>query len=195
MGTIGFHCATAWQRGSDNVLMVKGDSTMSERSVVHATIVVERLYDASPVRVFAAWADPTAHGSWHVPGGDWTVAEAEHDFRPGGREYSRFGPPGEPMCHSEGRFEDIVPDVRIVSAGSMHSNGKRTSSTLCTVELLPNGSGTRLILTDQSAFFDGRETPADREQGWGTILDKLSGALRLAPDVAQRPTQKDPHRG
>ncbi len=37
---------------------------MTERSVTHATFVVERLYDASPARVFAAWADPAAKRRW-----------------------------------------------------------------------------------------------------------------------------------
>lgn len=151
---------------------------MTERSVVHATIVVQRIYGASPARVFAAWADPAAHGRWNVPGGDWKIVEAEHDFRVGGREFSRFGPPGKSIYHSEGRFEDIVPDTRIVSAGAMYREETRSSVTLCTVELLPEPGGTRLILTDQSAFFDGGETPADREQGWGAILDKLDVALR-----------------
>jgi uncharacterized protein YndB with AHSA1/START domain len=37
---------------------------MSERSVEHATFVIERTYDASPSRVFAAWADRAAKASW-----------------------------------------------------------------------------------------------------------------------------------
>jgi hypothetical protein len=41
--------------------------------------------------------------------------------------------------------------------------------TLSTVELYPEGSGTRLIFTDQSAFF-GQETEADRREGWGEIF-------------------------
>ena len=31
---------------------------MSERSIDHAAFVVERVYDASPDRVFAAWSEP-----------------------------------------------------------------------------------------------------------------------------------------
>ncbi len=157
---------------------------MTERSIAHATIAVERTYAASPARVFAAWADPAAHGRWNVPGGGWRIVETEHDFRVGGRQFSRFGPPGEPIYHAEGRFKDIVPNARIVSAGTMHSNGTRTSITLCTIELLAEGAGTRLILTDQSAFFDGLESPADREQGWGAVLGKLDAALRRAPASA-----------
>ncbi len=37
---------------------------MTERSVTHATFVVERSYEASPARVFAAWADPAAQARW-----------------------------------------------------------------------------------------------------------------------------------
>jgi uncharacterized protein YndB with AHSA1/START domain len=37
--------------------MTDGAETI-ERSVTHATFAVERTYDASPARVFAAWAEP-----------------------------------------------------------------------------------------------------------------------------------------
>ena len=37
---------------------------MTDRSVTHSTFVVERSYDASPARVFAAWADPGAKAAF-----------------------------------------------------------------------------------------------------------------------------------
>jgi len=37
---------------------------MADRSVTHATFLLERSYDASPARVFAAWADPAAKARW-----------------------------------------------------------------------------------------------------------------------------------
>lgn len=156
---------------------------MDKRTVVHATIVVERVYDASAAQIFAAWADPAAHGNWLVPGHGWKVVESERDFRAGGRDYSRFGPPGNPIYHSSGRFESILPNVRIVSAGTMHSRGTPTSSTLCTVEFVAEQRGTRLIVTDQSAFFEGLERPLDREQGWQVVMENLCRVLlRTSPD-------------
>jgi uncharacterized protein YndB with AHSA1/START domain len=116
-----------------------------------------------------------------VPGDDWVVAALEQDFRVGGREASRFGPKGDPIYSSEGHYLDIVPNARIVSAGAMHWGDARTSATLCTIELLAEGAGTRVILTDQSAYLDGRETPSDRTSGWGEILDKLNAYLRRKP--------------
>jgi uncharacterized protein YndB with AHSA1/START domain len=55
---------------------------MSGRSVEHATFVVERKYEVSPERAFAAWADPEAKARWYVD----SDAQLELDFRVGGRE-------------------------------------------------------------------------------------------------------------
>ena len=53
--------------------------TMSQRSVTHATFVLERTYDTSPTRVFAAWADPEAKARW-MDGPDEKPDEYELDF-------------------------------------------------------------------------------------------------------------------
>ena len=37
---------------------------MTERSVTHATFVIERTYHASPARVFNAFADQAAKARW-----------------------------------------------------------------------------------------------------------------------------------
>ena len=94
------------------------EKAMIERTVQHATIVLDRIFDASPERVFAAWADPAARVRWDVPGDDWEIAEHEQDFRVGGREATRFGPKGDPLYSSKGHYLDIVADARIISAGT-----------------------------------------------------------------------------
>jgi uncharacterized protein YndB with AHSA1/START domain len=156
------------------------EKAMMERTVQHATIVLDRIFDASPVRVFDAWADPMVRVRWDVPGEDWEIAGHEQDFRVGGREATRFGPKGDPLYYSEGRYLDIVPNARIISAGTMHRGDTRISTTLCTIEVIAEGTGARLILTDQSSFLDGGEKPSDREGGWGAILDKLEAYLTRA---------------
>lgn len=81
---------------------------MGERTVKHATNVVERKFKSSPARVFAAWADPDAYGRWNFPGDDWEMTEYENDFRVGGRKKKRFGPKGDPKFSSDGSYLDIV---------------------------------------------------------------------------------------
>jgi uncharacterized protein YndB with AHSA1/START domain len=151
---------------------------MTERSVTHTTFVVERTYDASPARVFAAWANPAAKARWFAGPDEWETAAFELDFRVGGREISRGGPKGGPVHTFEGRYYDIVPDERIVYTYDMHLDETRISVSLATVEFKPTGAGTRLIFTEQGAFLDGYDMPAQREQGTADLLDALGAELR-----------------
>ena len=150
---------------------------MNERSVTHATFVVERIYDASPARVFAAWSDPAAKSRWFAGPDEAGTAEWEMDFRVGGREISRGGPPGGPTYAFEGRYQDIVPNERIVYTYDMHLDAARISVSVATVELKPDGARTRLLFTEQGAFLDGLDTPAQREEGMGSLLDALGDEL------------------
>ena len=51
------------------------------------------------------------------------------------------------------------------------------SISLTTVEFKPEGTGTRLIFTEQGVFLDGTDWAAGREQGTQGLLDKLGAAL------------------
>jgi uncharacterized protein YndB with AHSA1/START domain len=146
-------------------------------AVVHDTVVLERSFPVLPATVFSAFADAAQRACWSFPGDHWELETFEQDFRVGGREESRFGPPGAATLHDVGTFLDIVPGRRIVSAGTMHQNGVRISLTLCTFEFTPEHGGTLLKVTDQSAFLDGRERPDQRRQGWGRILERLAAHL------------------
>ena len=47
------------------------------------------------------------------------------------------------------------------------------------MEFAPGGDGgTRLVLTEQGAYLDGREQPAWREQGTADQLEALAGQLK-----------------
>jgi uncharacterized protein YndB with AHSA1/START domain len=150
---------------------------MPERSVTHATFAVERAYDAAPARVFAAWADPDAKSTWFGPPEE-DMEQYELDFQVGGREYSRGKVPGGDGTYAyEARYQDIVPDERIVYSYDMHFGDARISVSLGTVELEPDGDGTRLTYTEQGAFLDGLDSPQEREGGTGGLLDALGEYL------------------
>jgi uncharacterized protein YndB with AHSA1/START domain len=146
---------------------------VSERSVEHATFALERRYPAAPERVFAAWADPATKQRWF---GD-TKTELALDFRVGGREISRFRFKGGPPMGNDTIFLDIVPERRIVFAYTMTVGDRRISVSLATVEITPSGHGARLVYTEQGAFFDGADKPANREAGCRELLAKLGEEL------------------
>lgn len=153
-------------------------------TTTHGSFVLERTYAASPQRVFAAWSDPQAKRTWFAEGEGWEVQSYELDFREGGAEKSKFRfLKGEEMFGektvfgNDTVFNEIVPNERIIYTYAMDRNGKRFSVSLATVELKPAGHSTRLVLTENAAFFDGADGVTMREQGWQELLGKLDEFL------------------
>jgi uncharacterized protein YndB with AHSA1/START domain len=154
---------------------------MTERSVTHTTFVIERSYAASPARIFAAWATAEAKAKWF---GCHEGGTHELDFRVGGRETYRGGPKGGPIYTNETRFQDIVPNQRIVYTYDMHRDDTRISVSLVTIELSAEGKGTRLVFTEQGAFLDGQDAPEGREHGTKVGLDRLAEGLAREASAA-----------
>ena len=151
---------------------------MTDRSVTHATFVIERVYDAPPARVFAAWATPEGKGSWFVGPEGWSQVERVFEFRVGGEERLKGAFPGGRTSDFRSRYFDIVPDRRIVYTYDMYIGTTKISVSLATVEFLAEGAGTRLVVTEQGAFLDGYDDAGSRERGTRGLLDQVEAALR-----------------
>jgi len=150
---------------------------MSDRSVTHATFVLERTYSTSSARVFRAFADPAVKARWFAGPDDWEQGRFELDFRVGGVERNSGGAPGGPVYHYEARYLEIVPDARFVTAYTMDMDTTRISASVATFELKPAGSGTRLVLTEMGAYLDGHDTVDSRKRGTEDLLDALGAEL------------------
>jgi uncharacterized protein YndB with AHSA1/START domain len=156
-------------------------------TTTHGSFIIERRYNASPERVFAAWADPKAKRAWFAEGEGWDIRSYELDFREGGTETSAFRvvggnnpfPPATTFSNDT-VFNEIIPNERIVFTYSMARDGVRFSISLATVELHAADKGTRFIFTEHGAFFDGADGIQMREQGWQELLGKLDEFLTRA---------------
>ena len=81
------------------------------------------------------------------------------------------------MSRFDAIYQDIVPNERIMFSYDMHLDDRRISVSLTTIEFKPEGSGTRLAFTEQGAYLDGWDNPADREEGTAGLLDALGAEL------------------
>jgi uncharacterized protein YndB with AHSA1/START domain len=113
------------------------------------------------------------------------------EFRVGGREVNRGGPPGGPVHVFEALYHDIVPNERIITTYEMYMDDVRSSVSIATVELEPAGDGTTLRFTEQGAFLDGSDSLESRERGSRDLLDALGEALeREAATAGDRGTRE-----
>lgn len=150
---------------------------MSARSAVHGSFTLERVYPASPARVFRAWADPAIKARWFGGPADWPQLERSADFRIGGKERLSARKNSGVVTTFDAVYHDIVPDHRIIYCYDMHLDGVHISASLATVELTPAGNGTRLTFTEQAVFLDGYDDAGSREHGTRILLEQLGKAL------------------
>src|SRR5580700_4228325 len=153
---------------------------MQEPSVIHNTFILERSYPKPPNTVFAAFAEAGKKRRWYAEGEGHELQHFELDFRVGGTERLTYrlgaGTPVAGMIiTNEGRYQDIVPERRIVTAVTMDLGEKRILISLVTFEFLRTDTGTDLILTHQGTYLNGVSglTPQMLEAGWRGLLDNL----------------------
>lgn len=151
---------------------------MTLSTVAHDTFVIKRTYDAPVAEVFRAWDDPILKARWFAGSADALGAGYELDFRVGGREVNRGGPPGGPVYTYESEFRDIVPEQRIVYTNEMYADESRISVSVATVLFRSQDARTQLVFTEQGVFLDGHDTVAQREEGTRSLLDSLAAILK-----------------
>ena len=156
----------------------RGD-TMPE-PIIHASFCVERTIPAPPARVFAAFAKPELKAKWfHGPDG-WEPSTQTLDFREGGHETAAGEVPGEWSSRFEADYHVIEADSQIVYSYVMFHDDVRLSVSVATVELdtLDDGAATRVVFTEQGAYFEGgKAANAEREEGTMGLLEQLEASL------------------
>jgi len=148
---------------------------VADNSLLHIeTIVMERVYRASPARVFAAWGDVEARKRWGRPSPDVIIVYDRADFRVGGLDDSRCGTPDDLRFRAVVRYLEITQDRRIIFAEHVSEAGQSRAASLITVDVTPKDAGTLLTLTMQISSIDGPEMLQGYRQGWEPALDNLA---------------------
>jgi uncharacterized protein YndB with AHSA1/START domain len=151
-------------------------------SVIHKSFTIERTYPTTAARLFRAHSDPEQKRRWFAEGEGFIVDSYALDFKVGGFERSRFrfGSDGPAMTF-DGVYLDIVANERIVLAYAMTIAGAAMSSSLSTIEIVPDRAGTVLRYTEHTAFVDGNDGSDARRSGSLGLLEALAGELEAHP--------------
>jgi len=151
---------------------------MSHSSVQHGTVTLEKSYATSPARVFAAWADPDKRRVWGSPSDEIELRIDAADFSVNGEDVSTCMMSGEAIAVVRGRYHDIVPEKRIVYTEIISSMEATEGACLVSAEFLPDGDGTRLVLTLQTVALDGADLLEGVQEGWESALLRLADLLK-----------------
>ncbi len=155
---------------------------MTARSVVHASFTIARNWAHPPAKVFDAFAREEAKAKWFAGPPGWEQHKKVFDFREGGHEHLSGRHPTGMVSVFDGFYHDIVPPAggeagRIIYSYVMHLDGRKISVSLATIEIRPDGQGTKLVLTEEGDFLDGYEDKGSREHGTNWLMDKLGDSL------------------
>jgi uncharacterized protein YndB with AHSA1/START domain len=153
---------------------------MSDISTYHATIVLERHYDAPPSRVYAEFADPSVRARWSTSSSDELVYD-ESAFKIGGRDVFRCGPKGDLRFRGETTYQFIAPGSCVVSSESLQAGSQHLAVSLNTMELQEIAGGTNLKFTAQIVSFVGEDLIKGFEAGNRSALEGLAAHLANLP--------------
>lgn len=134
-------------------------------------LVVPRRFAAPPELLFDAWFDPEAIGTWlfAAPGG--VPQHIEMDAREGGG-FAIHQQQGEILATHFGVYREIIRPSRIVFT---LATSKLGPSTLVTVDIKPDGAGSRLTITHELSP-DWAAMDLSIRAGWEGILEGLARA-------------------
>jgi uncharacterized protein YndB with AHSA1/START domain len=135
---------------------------------------LERVLDAPPERIFAAWTDPVLLRRWWASEPDWTGADAATDVRVGGRYRLSMRDTTGGVHSVAGEYLEVDPPNRLVYTWAWESDdesGTTGDVTVVTVEFVAEGQATRVVLAQRG--FSSQSDRDDHDHGWRGCLDNL----------------------
>ena len=143
-------------------------------------LVLTRIIDAPPDKVFRAWTEPELLKQWFAPL-PWTTPVAETDVRPGGGSLIVMRGPDGNEFPNRGVYLEVVKNQRLVFTDAYTKAWEPSEKPFMTVILTFENEGGKTRYTALVRHW----TVADREahekmgfhQGWGMCTDQLAALV------------------
>lgn len=145
-------------------------------------LVLNRLLDAPPEKLFRLWTDGSTYSEWFCPK-PWTVSKAEMDVRPGGKScVTMQGPNGE-VVENPGQWLEVIPNRKLVFSDAFVGDWIAKDGApfmVATITFEPEGDKTRYIAVC-SHWSEADKLQHEKMgflQGWGVVADQLEALTR-----------------
>jgi len=151
-------------------------------------LVLERVVDVPPAKVWRAWTQPEELKKWFTPA-PWRTVDCEIDLRPGGIFRTVMcSPEGEEMPHGVGCYLEVMENRRLVwtsalgpgfrpvqSAGNGDDGDCNELLFTAIISMEPHGAGTKYVAIAMHQDPESTRRHADMgfQEGWGKALDQL----------------------
>ena len=145
-------------------------------------LVLSRLIDAAPEKVYRAWTDPVLVKQWFAPL-PWTTPAAELDVRPGGANLVVMRSPDGQDMPLRGVYLEVVPNRKLVFTDAYtkawEPSGKPFFTGILTFE---DTGGGKTRYTARVVHWTREDCEAHEKmgfhQGWGTATDQMTALAK-----------------
>jgi uncharacterized protein YndB with AHSA1/START domain len=143
-------------------------------------LILTRMIDAPPEKVFEAWTDPALLKQWFAPL-PWTTSVVENDVRTGGSSLIVMRGPDGNEFPNPGVYLEVVKNERLVFTDAFTKAWEPSEKPFIVVELTFEDQGGKTKYTARVHHW----TVADREahekmgfhEGWTTCTEQLAALV------------------
>ncbi len=140
-------------------------------------LVIHRIIDATPEKLFRAWTEPALLVRWFAPL-PWTTATAQLDVRTGGTSLVVMRSPEGEEVPCPGVYLEVVPNERLVVTDAYVSAWEPSQKPFMTLILTFERSGTKTIYTARVRHWSVADREAHEQMGfrtgWELATDQLA---------------------
>jgi uncharacterized protein YndB with AHSA1/START domain len=146
-------------------------------------LVLTRVIDAAPEKVFQAWTDPALLKQWFAPL-PWTTPVVEIDVRPGGANLMVMRGPDGNEFPNRGVYLEVVKNQRLVFTDAFTSAWRPSDKPFMTVELSFEDLDGKTKYTARVHHWNEADREAHEKmgfhEGWSLCTEQLAALVEKA---------------
>ena len=143
-------------------------------------LIITRLINVSPAKVFNAWTDPALLKQWFAPL-PWTVSKVQNDVRAGGSSLVVMRGPDGTEFPSHGVYLEVVKNQRLVFTDAFTKAWEPSDKPFMVVVLTFEAEGEKTRYTARMQHWSIADREAHEKMGfhtgWVTCAEQLAALV------------------